>query len=848
MDTYINQLAGYLLTQSWQIALLALIIGLISLALRNKSAHIRYLLWLIVLAKCLIPPLYSVSVAILPEQPYTEPLTSPALLETPVYNVADTMSNEPMRNEETVEPRQVKPAALNTTEVIVLLWLAGVILFLIWICSRAVWYTLWLRSRRTQLPTVTYQSFQELFALFKLKRPPRIWLTKDIAQPFVWGLLRGSVYLPVDFVNSDSRENNNTILAHELSHIARFDAGINILQVAAQAIYWFHPFVWWVNRKIRQEREKCCDERAVAQLNVLPEQYTGAIVETLAAERRSAHRIPSLAIVGSVKDIEERIKTIMKPQKRFYKRPSLKVAVVVLIFASLTIPTTLVLTARGGTQPPAQSVTSEKPEQPRFAARTFNSEVSFDVWVQDTFGYAERQIGLMPSATPLKIPACWLWGVRIMKPVNDWDLLIREISQNEVPGLTLRDDAVDSDLKQLTGLVKLRYLNLHKSKVTDAGLEYLKGMSQLEYLDLFSTPITDTGLEYIKGMTGLQELNLSGTPITDAGLEHIKGLNSLQKLLLWNSLITDDGLEHLKGMTGLKLLSLALPKITNDGLKHLKGLSGLESLYLGGRTTQITESGLEHLKDMTGLKILVLWSTPITDVGLEHLKDMTNLQTLSFKKNGSSISDKGLEHLKGLTSLQELPLGDMNITDAGLEHLKGLTSLYWLNLNRTSITDAGLEHLKGLTGLRYLSLSETPITDAGLEYLKGMTGLQTLYLNSTSITDTGLEHLKGLTGLQLLIMNFTNITDSSLEHLKGMTSLSSLGLAGTKITDKGLEHLKGLPGLHFLYLSNTSITDAALEHLKGLTGLRRLNLNNTKVTDAGIKQLKQSLPNLTINR
>ena len=139
--------------------------------------------------------------------------------------------------------------------------------------------------------------------------------------------------------------------------------------------------------EIRQEREKCCDEMAVAHLDTPPEHYTGAIVDALAAERRSAHPIPSLAIVGSVRDIEERIKTMLRPGKTFRRRPSLVAATVALLIALVTIPTALVLTARGQAQPTAQSVdkpaaataSSAEPEQPRYAARTFNSKMAFDV-------------------------------------------------------------------------------------------------------------------------------------------------------------------------------------------------------------------------------------------------------------------------------------------------------------------------------------------------------------------------------------------------------------------------------------------------------------------------------------
>jgi len=344
MDAYVDSLAGYLLAQSWQIALLAVVVGLISFALRNRSAHVRYLLWLIVLAKCLVPPVYSVPVPVLPDRPLVERLPIPATPEIQVMDVA-ARNPAPKDVEAVVEPQESKRALPSTKETAVLVWSLGAFLFFVWVGVRAVRYTLWLRSRRSPLPDSLKQKLQESFVSLKLRKLPRIWLTRDISQPFVWGLFRGSVYLPVDFAGSDAPQHHRTVLAHELSHVARFDAAVNVLQVAAQAIYWFHPFVWWMNRRIRQEREKCCDEVAVVQLNALPEHYTGAIVEALAAERRSTRPIPSLAIVGSVRDIEERIRIMMRPGKKFYKRPSLIAVLIVLSLALLTVPTALVLTA-----------------------------------------------------------------------------------------------------------------------------------------------------------------------------------------------------------------------------------------------------------------------------------------------------------------------------------------------------------------------------------------------------------------------------------------------------------------------------------------------------------------------
>jgi len=528
---------------------------------------------------------------------------------------------------------------------------------------------------------------------------------------------------------------------------------VNLLQVLAQAAYWFHPFVWWANRRIRQEREKCCDEMAVAHLNTPPEHYTRAIVDTLATERRSAHPVPSLAIVGSVKDIEERIRTMLKPGKTFRRRPSLVAAMVASLIALITIPTALALTARDPTQAIAQSITRagairasiEEPGLPRYAARTFSSKAALDVRVCDKSNSQPRPVGQTPSPTPVQIPACWLWLVKPVAPVEDWDLVIKEVSQNHIPGLWL-------------------------NRATDADLERLAGLGELEFLVLTDAQITDDGLAYLKGLTGLWGLHLSGAKITGAGLAHLKDLTGLYWLdLVDDAAITDAGWQGLEGWRGLRRLGLVQTPITDAGLEHLKDLTGLEALDLYGM--QVTDAGLAHLRGLIRLRDLNLTQAPISDAGLAQLKDLTGLQVLNL--NGTQITDAGLAYLKNLTGLQRLNLSGTRITDAGLACLKDLTGLRDLKLGEGQITDAGLVYLKGLTGLQLLSLGKGPITDGGLEYLKGLPHLRYLHLQGTQITDAGLEHLKGLAELEYLNVYGTQVTRAGAARLK--QSLPKLG-------------------------------------------------------------------------
>ncbi len=360
MENYLIQITSYLLTQSWQIAVLVVVIAAVSLALRNRSSHVRYLLWLIVLAKCLMPPLLTVPLAVLPEEKSAEPVPiSHAKIPAAVAAVGRYVAESPAR----ASAPAAMPRAATVPETRIRLtarqwlglgWFVGVGAFLFFAAVKALRTNRWLRRERKPLPAELQSGIEDFFPGLGLRIFPKVWLVEGIGQPFVWGLLRGSIYLPADFVKVNSAEHRKDVLGHELSHILQFDAAVNLLQIIAQAVFWFHPFVWWANKRIRAEREKRCDEMAIARLSAKARDYSSAIVNTLINEYESTRPVPSLAVAGPVKNIEERIKTIMRPGKKFYRHPSLVAATIVLLLAVLTVPTTFVLAARAQEKPPAE--------------------------------------------------------------------------------------------------------------------------------------------------------------------------------------------------------------------------------------------------------------------------------------------------------------------------------------------------------------------------------------------------------------------------------------------------------------------------------------------------------------
>ena len=69
------------------------------------------------------------------------------------------------------------------------------------------------------------------------------------------------------------------ILTHEVQHVRRRDNLAAAMHMVVEAIFWFHPLVWWLGARLVEERERACDEE-VLRLGVQPEIYAEGILKT----------------------------------------------------------------------------------------------------------------------------------------------------------------------------------------------------------------------------------------------------------------------------------------------------------------------------------------------------------------------------------------------------------------------------------------------------------------------------------------------------------------------------------------------------------------------------------------
>jgi ankyrin repeat protein/beta-lactamase regulating signal transducer with metallopeptidase domain len=142
-------------------------------------------------------------------------------------------------------------------------WFVGVVMLSLrtaggWILAQTL-------KRRARLVERSWQqTLTCLASRFGIRRRIALCESTRASGPAVIGWLRPVILLPFSALAGLTPQMMEAILAHELAHIRRHDYFLNMLQTAVETLLFYHPAVWWVGKKIRQERENCCDDLAVA--------------------------------------------------------------------------------------------------------------------------------------------------------------------------------------------------------------------------------------------------------------------------------------------------------------------------------------------------------------------------------------------------------------------------------------------------------------------------------------------------------------------------------------------------------------------------------------------------------
>jgi beta-lactamase regulating signal transducer with metallopeptidase domain/Leucine-rich repeat (LRR) protein len=726
-----------------------------------------------------------------------------------------------------------------------------------------------------------------------LKRLPRVVLTDDPVSPFTFGVRQPVVVLPRAFLLQADEPGLLAVLAHEAAHLRRRDSLFGLVLGICDTLYFFHPVVHWVRRRILLEREKACDDLVLATSKAKPSAYAKAICAAAQLARNTRPLTsPPVLVAESFGDLKHRLTALASGTTR---RATLSKASLasLLLLGALCVPG-IVLTAAA----PAPVLAQAQPAAP--VPQTL--PVTSPAGTRIIHFPPDRALGVLSVRTE-SITRRFRLGPDY-DAVDDWDAIATAQGDVAVPAgrdirLTLHGQALRQDLSPLRNLgpndLQSLYAYCEDSErvpVDQRVMPFIAGLTGLKYLDISAMELTDWGMQYIAGLTSLKDLRVRSLRVTTSGFRYLENLQSLETFRTWSS-PTDDafaslaklpllrelavnvsyvqgpGLAQLAALPGLQYLELngrnfgdgglrylrTLPslkclrlmgqdfRISNEGMRDIAQIPGLEELYLL-YLENITDAGIAELANLRSLRLLELHHCLTTDAALASLSEMQSLEDLALSNNPKSVvSDAGLAYLPKLKNLKRLWAMNMSngpITDAGLERIATMTSLREFCVSGgEGITDKGIGCLTALPRLEGFALSSDShsLSDATLGYIGTMKNLRTLELfcNRIEFTTSGLNQLNGLSQLEFLSVENARHDDAVL-NLAGLTRLINMSVRMVPYTDVDLECLGSLTSLRRLQCIN-GISDEGLAHLAGLTRLQLLGIGNSHLTDDGLRHL-----------
>jgi len=208
-------------------------------------------------------------------------------------------------------------------------WLAGVFVFALRIAFGLLVVEYLRRRNLIALPDALVERFRALQRRIGIRRTIRYAECHSLSVPAVIGFLRPIVLLPMRALTGLTPAQLEAVIAHELGHIKRFDVAVNFFQVIAESLFFFHPAVWWLNRRIRADREECCDDVAVATCGG-PVSYARAL-----ATMESWRAVPSFAMAATGSPVTARVARLlgMSPDKNGQRAAGMVTASLVLATA-----------------------------------------------------------------------------------------------------------------------------------------------------------------------------------------------------------------------------------------------------------------------------------------------------------------------------------------------------------------------------------------------------------------------------------------------------------------------------------------------------------------------------------
>jgi bla regulator protein blaR1 len=339
----ITELANHL----WQSTLFALAVCLLTLMCRRNHASVRYWLWFTASIKFVTPFALLTSLVDRLEWASKAPQIAAPAVSATLAQVSRPFVMEPVIAGLSVPEA---PRGFGWFAVVVLaVWVAGII------TMSVVRFRMWLHIRAAVRASSPW-------SIPDLPFPAGINVrsTPGLMEPGVVGLWHPVLLVPSGIEDDLTPRQLAAVLTHELCHIRRRDNVTAAVHMITEAMFWFHPLVWWIGSRLVDERERACDEEVVRRFGE-PQTYAEGIVSVC----RRYVESPLVCVSGvSGSNVKNRIRDIMTNRAVAKLSAGKKVVLAAVATVAVAVP----IVAQSVPRPSASAlrfeVASVKPHKP----------------------------------------------------------------------------------------------------------------------------------------------------------------------------------------------------------------------------------------------------------------------------------------------------------------------------------------------------------------------------------------------------------------------------------------------------------------------------------------------------
>jgi bla regulator protein blaR1 len=286
----INELANHL----WQSTLFAVAVGLLTLMCRKNHAGVRYWIWFSASVKFFIPLTLLMALGDRLEWVSRAPQVAGPVVSATLAQVGRPFVVDRAMGFLSVQeaPSSVDWSALG----ILGIWVAGTIAMIV------VRFRTW-----RQIRAAVRASSRWTVASLSMPAGVAVRSTPSVMEPGVVGFWRPVLLVPSGIEDDLTPRQLAAVLTHELCHVRRRDNVTAAVHMIAEAVFWFHPLVWWIGSRLVDERERACDEEVVRTFGE-PQTYAAGIVNVC----RRYVESPLVCVSGvSGSNVKNRIRDIM---------------------------------------------------------------------------------------------------------------------------------------------------------------------------------------------------------------------------------------------------------------------------------------------------------------------------------------------------------------------------------------------------------------------------------------------------------------------------------------------------------------------------------------------------------